>query len=156
MSLGKKSTIHYDGTCGTHLMDGHRAVCWRKASVKKVRQQTSRPPDISMSVGLIIIFRWPVVVEVVEAKVVVELINVDAVLAAGDDDDDASATVSTSIHSFIRSEDIFTVRLRTHTHGLAIDICPSVCPSVRLSVCLSNAWIVTKRDTFRKYMNTTR
>ena len=27
-----------------------------------------------------------------------------------------------------------TVRLRMHTHGLAIDICPSVCPSVCLSV----------------------
>ena len=33
---------------------------------------------------------------------------------------------------------VFTVRLRTHTHGLAIDICPFVR--------LSNAWIVTKRN----------
>ena len=32
---------------------------------------------------------------------------------------------------------LFTVRLRMHTHCLAIDICPSDC--------LSNAWIVTKR-----------
>ena len=32
----------------------------------------------------------------------------------------------------------FTVRLRMHTHGLAVDIC--------LSVCLSNAWIATKRN----------
>ena len=32
---------------------------------------------------------------------------------------------------------IFTVRLRMHTHGLAVDICLSIRPSVRLSVCLS-------------------
>ena len=29
---------------------------------------------------------------------------------------------------------VFTVRLQTHTHDLAIDICPSVCLSVRPSV----------------------
>jgi len=26
-----------------------------------------------------------------------------------------------------------------------LSVCPSVCPSVRLSVCPSHAWIVTKR-----------
>ena len=33
-----------------------------------------------------------------------------------------------------------------HTHGISIDICLSVRPSVRLPVCLSNACIVTKLD----------
>jgi len=42
-------------------------------------------------------------------------------------------------------DDFFTVQLcEAYTHGIAVEIL-SVCPSVRLTVPLSNACIVTKR-----------
>ena len=49
----------------------------------------------------------------------------------------------THIRVIHQSRSIFTAR-RYASAVLAVVVCPSVCPSVRLSVCLSQAGIVSK------------
>jgi len=51
-------------------------------------------------------------------------------------------SVSTDIHGAV-----YYIGLNVHFYRAAWMRCDenSVCPSVRLSVCLSNAWLVTKR-----------